>query len=66
MINKPLASPLVDVQSLGARPQRPWSAAGIVAATAGVVVASSAVSSDNPEVSEALRLHIPVIPRAEM
>src|SRR5205814_1981012 len=35
-------------------------------ATAEVVVTSSAVSSDNPEVSEALRLHIPVIPRAEM
>ena len=35
-------------------------------ATAEVVVTSSAVSSDNAEVSEALRLHIPVIPRAEM
>src|SRR5438874_10371832 len=35
-------------------------------ATAEVLVTSSAVSSDNAEVSEALRLHIPVIPRAEM
>ncbi len=31
-----------------------------------VVVISSAVSEDNPEVVEAKRLHIPVIPRAEM
>src|SRR5499427_9318132 len=31
-----------------------------------VVVTSSAVSVDNPEVAEARRLHIPVIPRAEM
>ncbi|MCL2760029.1 MAG: UDP-N-acetylmuramate--L-alanine ligase [Desulfuromonadales bacterium] len=31
-----------------------------------VVVISSAVHSDNPEVIEANRLHIPVIPRAEM
>jgi len=31
-----------------------------------VVVTSSAVSSENPEVIEARRLHIPVIPRAEM
>jgi UDP-N-acetylmuramate--alanine ligase len=31
-----------------------------------VVVISSAVSVDNPEVAEARRLHIPVIPRAEM
>ncbi len=31
-----------------------------------VVVISSAVSEDNPEVVEARRLHIPVIPRAEM
>ena len=33
---------------------------------ADVVVTSSAVSADNPEVAEARRLHIPVIPRAEM
>jgi len=33
---------------------------------AGVVVVSSAVRADNPEVAEARRLQIPVIPRAEM
>ncbi len=31
-----------------------------------VVVASSAIRRDNPEISEAVRLKIPVIPRAEM
>src|SRR5438045_4077927 len=31
-----------------------------------VVVTSSAVSAENPEVAEARRLHVPVIPRAEM
>src|SRR5882757_6847677 len=31
-----------------------------------VVVISSAVRATNPEVAEALRRHIPVIPRAEM
>ncbi len=31
-----------------------------------VVVISSAVNDDNPEVVEARRLHVPVIPRAEM
>lgn len=31
-----------------------------------VVVTSSAVHNDNPEVEEARRLHLPVIPRAEM
>src|SRR5438477_8430543 len=35
-------------------------------AGADVVVTSSAVSADNPEVAEARRLHVPVIPRAEM
>ena len=35
-------------------------------AGAEVVVASSAVSSDNPEIAEARALHIPVIKRAEM
>jgi UDP-N-acetylmuramate--alanine ligase len=35
-------------------------------AGAGVVVTSSAISAGNPEVEEARRLHIPVIPRAEM
>jgi UDP-N-acetylmuramate--alanine ligase len=33
---------------------------------ADVVVISSAVSESNPEVEEAKRLHVPVIPRAEM
>jgi UDP-N-acetylmuramate--alanine ligase len=36
------------------------------AAGADVVVTSSAISSENPEVAEARKLHIPVIPRAEM
>src|SRR5580698_2848331 len=35
-------------------------------ANADVVVTSSAISVDNPEVAEARRLHIPVIQRAEM
>jgi UDP-N-acetylmuramate--alanine ligase len=35
-------------------------------AGAEVVVTSSAIALDNPEVSEARKLHIPVIPRAEM
>ena len=35
-------------------------------AGAEVVVTSSAISDDNPEVAEARRLHIPVIQRAEM
>jgi UDP-N-acetylmuramate--alanine ligase len=33
---------------------------------ADVVVVSSAIRSDNPEIAEAVRRHIPVIPRAEM
>ncbi|HEX6802097.1 MAG TPA: UDP-N-acetylmuramate--L-alanine ligase [Terriglobales bacterium] len=35
-------------------------------AGAGVVVTSSAISAGNPEVEEARKRHIPVIPRAEM
>ena len=35
-------------------------------AGAGVVVTSSAINAGNPEVEEARRCHIPVIPRAEM
>ena len=35
-------------------------------AGAEVVVASSAIEAENPEVAEARRLHIPVIQRAEM
>jgi UDP-N-acetylmuramate--alanine ligase len=34
--------------------------------SADVVVVSSAIASDNPEVAEARRRHVPVIPRAEM
>jgi len=34
--------------------------------TADVVVVSSAIRRENPEVAEAVRRHIPVIPRAEM
>ena len=33
---------------------------------ADVVVISSAVGDDNPEIVEAIRLHVPIIPRAEM
>src|ERR1700704_6224797 len=35
-------------------------------AGAEVVVTSSAITTENPEVAEAHRLHVPVIPRAEM
>src|SRR5882757_2998027 len=35
-------------------------------ADAEVVVTSSAITAENPEADEARRLHIPVIPRAEM
>ena len=35
-------------------------------AGAEVVVTSSAIAAENPEVAEAHRLHVPVIPRAEM
>src|SRR4051812_35252811 len=35
-------------------------------ASVDVVVTSSAVNAENPEVAEARRLHVPVIPRAEM
>ena len=40
--------------------------AAVNIAGADVVVTSSAISVDNPEVSEARRLHVPVIQRAEM
>lgn len=36
------------------------------AGAADVVVASSAIGADNPEVLDAVRRHVPVIPRAEM
>src|SRR5712692_3208131 len=50
--------------SLGARVFEGHAAANV--ADAHVVVTSTAVRSDNPEVQEARRLGIPVIPRAEM
>jgi len=50
--------------SLGAQTFEGHSANNI--AGADVVVTSSAISIDNPEVAEARRLHIPVIQRAEM
>jgi UDP-N-acetylmuramate--alanine ligase len=52
------------LKSLGARVQRGHRAAHVQGAD--VVVISSAVREDNPEVIEARRLSIPVIPRAEM
>jgi UDP-N-acetylmuramate--alanine ligase len=50
--------------ALGALTFEGHAAANIVAAD--VVVTSSAISVDNPEVAEARRLHVPVIQRAEM
>jgi UDP-N-acetylmuramate--alanine ligase len=50
--------------SLGATTFEGHAPANIVGAD--VVVTSSAISVDNPEVSEARRLHVPVIQRAEM
>jgi UDP-N-acetylmuramate--alanine ligase len=50
--------------SLGAQTFDGHAAANITGAD--VVVTSSAISIDNPEVAEARRLHIPVIQRAEM
>src|SRR5580698_9343880 len=50
--------------TLGATTFEGHAAANIVGAD--VVVTSSAISVDNPEVAEARRLHIPVIQRAEM
>jgi len=50
--------------SLGAQTFEGHAAANI--AGADVLVTSSAISIDNPEVAEARRLHIPVIQRAEM
>ena len=50
--------------SLGAQIFEGHTAANIKGAD--VVVTSSAISVDNPEVAEARRLHIPVIQRAEM
>lgn len=52
------------LQSLGAEIGIGHSAKHLI--NVDVVVISSAVHNDNPEVIEAKRLHIPVIPRAEM
>ena len=52
------------LSSLGARFFEDHAAANV--ADAHVVVTSTAVRGDNPEVQEARRLGIPVIPRAEM
>ncbi len=52
------------LQNLGARVALGHDAANI--GNADVVVTSTAVKKDNPEVSEAHRRNIPVIPRAEM
>jgi UDP-N-acetylmuramate--alanine ligase len=52
------------LKELGARVRRGHRSANVHGAD--VVVISSAVRDDNPEVVEARRLHIPVIPRAEM
>ena len=50
--------------SLGARFSEGHAAANVQGSQ--VVVTSTAVAQDNPEVLEAMRLQIPVIPRAEM
>jgi UDP-N-acetylmuramate--alanine ligase len=50
--------------TLGVRVQRGHPASNVGAAD--VVVVSSAIGADNPEVAEARRRNIPVIPRAEM
>src|SRR6266568_3295966 len=52
------------LSALGARISEGHAAANVVGAQ--VVVVSSAVGAENPEVQEAHRLQIPVIPRAEM
>ena len=52
------------LKRLGARVRKGHRAAHVT--DAHVVVVSSAVHEDNPEVIEARRLSIPVIPRAEM
>jgi UDP-N-acetylmuramate--alanine ligase len=59
------ASPVTErLATLGAVIFEGHTAANISGAD--VVVASSAISIDNPEVAEARRLHVPVIQRAEM
>jgi UDP-N-acetylmuramate--alanine ligase len=59
------ATPVTDrLAKFGARIFEGHAAPNVVGAQ--VVVTSTAVSRDNPEILEALRLQIPVIPRAEM
>jgi UDP-N-acetylmuramate--alanine ligase len=59
------SSPVTErLQSLGAQIYEGHRAEHVQGAH--VVVASSAISRENPELAEALRLKIPVIPRAEM
>jgi UDP-N-acetylmuramate--alanine ligase len=59
------SSPITDrLEALGARIFEGHKAANIEGAQ--VVVTSTAVREDNPEVIEAVRKQIPVIPRAEM
>ncbi len=59
------ATPVTErLSKLGARVSEGHAARNLLDAE--VVVVSSAVPSDNPEVEEAHRLQIPVIPRAEM
>jgi UDP-N-acetylmuramate--alanine ligase len=58
-------SPVTDrLAALGARVQEGHAASNLEGAQ--VVVCSTAVRPDNPEVAEARRLGLPVIPRAEM
>ncbi|MEX0901010.1 MAG: UDP-N-acetylmuramate--L-alanine ligase [Gammaproteobacteria bacterium] len=52
------------LQDLGARVVIGHAAENV--AGAGVVVVSSAIARDNPELQESARLRIPVVPRAEM
>ena len=52
------------LQQLGVRVSVGHDASHVGAAD--VVVTSSAIRSDNPEITEARRRHVPVIPRAEM
>src|SRR5207245_9860488 len=59
------ATPVTErLAGLGARGSEGHAPASV--RNAQVVVVSSAVTPDNPEVAEAKRLQIPVIPRAEM
>ena len=59
LLPKALSRP--PITAVGSRPARSSTSAAI-----DVVVVSSAIRSDNPEIGEARKRHIPVIPRAEM